>query len=635
MKIKTCVSVFLLLTTLAVFSQDNLYSALTIPKELKENANAVIRANKYQIIIESQQKMIITLNRVVTVLNEKGNVYPQAFVGYDNFRKVKKIEAKVYDENGLELKKYKKNDFIDQSAVDGGTLYSDSRVLFMGYTPTNYPYTVQFKYELETPNTAGIATWSPIIGYFSSIEKDTYTIVDNANLGLRFKEKNFDSYNIQTNKTERSTTYSLQNIAAIKPEDLSPSLREVTPTAMIASRLFHYNGVDGYASNWVEFGDWMIKSLLEGRNQLTIKTKNEVLKLVKGVNDPIEKAKKIYEYVQNSTRYISVQVGIGGIQPINSLEVDKLKYGDCKGLTNYTQALLNIVGVQSYYTVVEAGRHIEDFEDDFASLEQGNHIILAIPNNDDFIWLDCTSQLQPFGFIGDFTDSRNVLLVKEGESKIVKTPDYINDGNEQIINTKIKLNTDGSIRSQIKIISKGIQYDNRFYIEEKDHKDILEFYMNYWSEINNLKIESYKFNNDKSNVEFNEEISLSAKKYAVINNSNLIFAINMFNKNTFIPKRYRNRKLPLKIQRGYLDEDNFTIEIPDGYTVEVLPQKVEIKNKFGEYFVDYVLKESTIFYTRKLLIKKGLYEKLDYELYRKFRRKVAKQDKILVILNKK
>ncbi|NOY47446.1 MAG: DUF3857 domain-containing protein, partial [Chlorobi bacterium] len=118
MKYKTCVSVFLLLTTLTVFSQEDLYSALTIPKELKENANAVIRLNDVHVSIESQQKMTITLNRIVTVLNEKGNRYLHAAVGYDNYRKVKKIEVVIFNEVGKEIKRVKKKKFIDHSAVE-------------------------------------------------------------------------------------------------------------------------------------------------------------------------------------------------------------------------------------------------------------------------------------------------------------------------------------------------------------------------------------------------------------------------------------------------------------------------------------------------------------------------------------
>ena len=86
-------------------------------------------------------------------------------------------------------------------------------------------------------------------------------------------------------------------------------------------------------------------------------------------------------------------------------------YGDCKALTNYTRVLLKTVGIESYYTVVYGDRRIENFEQDFVSM-QGNHIILAIPSNDNYIYLECTSQTSPFGYNADFTDDRYALIVK-------------------------------------------------------------------------------------------------------------------------------------------------------------------------------------------------------------------------------
>mgnify|MGYP001126063175 FL=1 len=97
-------------------------------------------------------------------------------------------------------------------------------------------------------------------------------------------------------------------------------------------------------------------------------------------------------------RYISVQIGIGGWKPISAEEVDENKYGDCKGLTNYTKALLRTVGIESNYCVVSAGSEIKDISEDFPSM-QGNHVILNIPQEGKSdLWLECTSQDTPFNF---------------------------------------------------------------------------------------------------------------------------------------------------------------------------------------------------------------------------------------------
>lgn len=616
-------------------SQDISYTSISIPSSLKDHANAVVRLDESTIHIESRDNMTITKRRIVTVLNKAGNNYVDAIVGYDNYRKVKNIEAYIYDATGKQIKKFKRKDFIDHSAVDGGTLYSDSRVLFMGYTPINYPYTVEFICEIKTPNTAAIPSWYPIEGYFVSVEKSTYKIIDNANLNLKHKEKNFNNYSSILNEDNSSTlSYSIENVMALRPEDLSPSLRQIVPCALITAEKFHYNGLDGNASNWKEMGDWIKQNLLDGRDQVSEETKNIVLQLVKGVEDPVEKAKLIYNYVQNNTRYISVQVGIGGIQPIAASEVDELKYGDCKGLTNYTQALLNIVGVESYYTVVEAGKKIVNFEDDFPTLAQGNHIILCIPNNEDKIWLECTSQIHPFGFIGDFTDDRTVLVVKEDDSKIVKTEQYLEATNHQSISALIDLREDASIAASLEIKTKGIQYDNRFFLENQSDKDILEFYKELWGYVNGLDIESYKFNNNKDDIEFKEELKVYASSYASKIGDRLIFNANVFNRNNFVPDRYRNRTLPFEVQRGFIDEDIFKIKIPTGYTIEALPENKAITNKYGDYTISFEDGGDVIVVKRRLLIKRGTHPKTDYKTYRMFRKSISKNDNLNIALKK-
>lgn len=631
----------LLLVVLSVscfdcFSQEaEVYAASSIASDLVKDANAVIRLNQIELILDSQDKMRINLKRVITVFNERGNGYVGAYVGFDNNQKVKKVQAVVFDEQGEQIKKFKRSDFIDHSAVDGGTLYSDSRVLFLPYTPIKYPYTIEFIYEIESPNTAGIPSWTPLETYYLGLEKSTYTLTDNAHLGLRSKEKNFEGFEIESEKTEHSASYSATNIAALKPEELGPSLRSFVPEVMFAVNKFHYDGVDGEASNWKEFGDWMQNALLSGRDMVSARTTVTILELTADIPDAMERAKLVYEFVQNNTRYISVQVGIGGIQPITALEVDKLKYGDCKGLTNYTQALLKIANVNSFYTVVQAGDEIEDFDSDFASLEQGNHIILGIPKDDDMVWIDCTSQYSPFGFIGNFTDSRNVLQVKPNGSTILKTTEYTDADNYQNTTVAAVLNSDASMHADVKIKTTGIQYDGRFFIEKESEDNIQKYYKNYWRYINNLTLTNHTFKNDKDSVQFSEDLKLSAKSYAMTNKDQLIFCPNAFNRNTYVPDRYRNRKTPLVIPRGYVDEDYFTFIIPEDYTVEALPEEFLLETKFGTYQVNFKFENNQIVFTKRLLIKKGMYPKSDYEAYREFRKEILKRDAAFVVLKRK
>ena len=634
MNIKFIISTLLVLFSFFSFSQDQLTSSSSIDKDYLENANAVLRLSNTDVVIKSKNQMLISEHRVITVLNEKGNRFVSAIVGYDKYNKVKQLQAVVYDAYGEEIKKFKKKDFVDHSAVDGGTLYSDSRVLYMPYTPTSYPYTVDFSFSISTQNTAGIPSWKPIEGYFLSVQKSSYSLKDESNLGLNKKEYNFNDFSINIDTTDTTLNYELVDFKAFSYESDGPTFAEIFPRLSVTVNNFYFYGVDGQATNWKEFGDWILYKLLKGRDAVSPKTRQEILDLVDGIEDPIERARLVYTYVQENTRYISVQVGIGGVQPIPAIEVDNVKYGDCKGLTNYTLALMQIANVPAYYTVVEAGNDIIDFDDKFYSLEQGNHIILAIENGDKLLWVDCTSQAHPFGFVGDFTDNRKVLLVKQGTSKIVKTVEYSNQENLQTINANVKIDAQGGFTSDVKIETQGVRYDNRFFIANFSDKKINLYYKDFWEKINFLDIEDYSFNNDKNEILFTEDLKVKVGEYGKTFDDKLIFRANVFSSRVDVPTRYPNRKQPLVIKRGFQDIDSITITIPDGYKIDFVPEAVEIESDYGLYKVSYEVTSRKIIYNRNFVVKKGKYSKEDYANYRGFLKQIVKTDKSKIILTK-
>jgi bifunctional DNA-binding transcriptional regulator/antitoxin component of YhaV-PrlF toxin-antitoxin module len=631
----TLSQVFFLFFSVICFSQKIDYSSLLIPAELRENANAVIRDKLIEITIEDFNSMVVKEKKVVTVLNRLGNADARISESYDNNTKITKLSAKIYDAFGDEIKKYSKSKFLDISAVDGGTLYSDSRVKYVDYTPVSYPYTLVFESEYKTSTTGFIPWWFPINGYYVSVEKSTFILKNKKRISLRKKEKNFDAFEIKMNDSSAELMYSLSNQKAYKFENSSLPSRDILPKVIVSLNKFNLDGVNGEFTNWKEFGEWMHNSLIAGRDILDEPTKFKILDLVKNVEDPIEKAKIVYQFMQDKTRYISVQVGIGGWQPIAANQVDRVGYGDCKGLTNYTKALLDVVGVKSYYTLVYA-KEKRNIDKEFSSL-QGNHAILNIPNEGNDIWLECTSQTNPFGFLGSFTDDRNVLVVTPDGGIIKRTVSYKNEQNLQTIKGEIELFKNGDVKATLKRVSKGIQYDDKFSFVNFTKEELIKNYKSSdWSYNNNLEINSVKLINDKEKIVFTEDLELSINNYAAINENEYLFRVNFFNKESYIPKRYRKRKLPLKLNRGYKDVDEYVIKIPATYHLGLLPQNREITTKFGSYSITFKKIDDTTFtYKKSILIKEGTYPKEDYKTYRSFRRSIAKLENIRIAITKK
>ena len=431
-------------------------------------------------------------------------------------------------------------------------------------------------------------------------------------------------------------TYTIENVPGIKSESLSPSETEIKPRAFIVLNKFSYDGIKAEIDNWNDFGVWMYKNLIVGRAKVDEGTKAKIQSLIADATSDIEKAKIIYEFMQNKTRYISVQVGIGGFQPITAAEVDRVSYGDCKGLSNYMMALLKIAGVESYYTHVQAGNEIVGFYDDFASLEQGNHVILNIPNDGDDIWLECTSQKAPFGFIGDFTDNRNVLVITPEGGKIKRTKKYETEENFQKTTGSYTLNNTGKIDVEVTVTTEGTQYANRYHVADRSELEKDKYYKGYWRNINNVSIEEINHENDKENIVFTEKVKFNADAYGLKTGNRILFAPNALNKYNSIPDRYRNRKFPLKIERGFYDVDTYEIKLPSDYKIEAIPEDTVLEDKFGSYSYSITQKDDqTLVYQRSIKIEDGQYPKEEYKNYRKFIKKIVKFDNSKIVLVKK
>jgi hypothetical protein len=628
-------TLFFCLFTLASLAQKSEYSSLIISDSLKQNADAVVRLDQMDIAIASQRSMNIKIQRIVTVLNVQGLSDIEAYQHYDKSTTIKNIEAIVYDAFGNEIKKIKRKDFKDQSAVSGSTLFSDNRVIYLEYTPISYPFTIVYTSEIENSNTAFIPRWYFLGSYNLSVEKSVLNVSYPNNLGFKKKEFQFSDFKIQkTIDTDTKLSYAAANILARKAEDYSPSSDNLFPKVMMGLEKFHLEGYDGTATTWEAFGKWYADNILTETTVLPEETKTKIKALVGNEKDPIKKAKIIYDYVQKKSRYVNIAVGIGGWKPMLASDVDRLGYGDCKALSNYTKALLQVVDVPSYNTILYGDRNKSNIQSDFVSM-QGNHMILAIPTGDNYTWLECTSQDDPFGYQGTFTDDRDVLVVKPEGGAIVRTKIYEDKENTQKDKGAYSIDENGNFSGSISIISEGSQYSKKYGIEHLQPTEKEKHYKDYWDNINNLKINKISFVNDKENIRFTEDAQVTAVNYATILSNKMMFVVDAFNQNTGSVKRIRNRKNPFEIQRGYLDSDEIEINLPAGFTIEFLPSNFELKGKFGEYKTEIVKKDSNkLTYKRSMFLNKGKYSNKEYDEYRLFMEQVAKNDNAKIILTK-
>lgn len=626
-------TLFFILFCYLSFSQDAVKEGGITLDDLKEGANSVVKKSIMKVTVLNQKSLNIKSSKTVLVLNNEGLRNLDTEVGYDKSLKIKALEAKHYDAAGKLIKVYRGSDFKDQSVADGFSVFSDDRKRFLNFTPIQFPFILEFSYETETDNTAFLPTWFPMENYLGAVQKSEYSITYPQDLGFRYKEFNLQGFNIKKETLPNTIRFTMENQMAIKAEAYNPSGRKIFPFVTFATDKFYLEGVEGTAANWAEFGSWMNANLLKGMDELPAETITAIRKLAETEKDPIKKARIVYDFVQKKTRYVSIQLGIGGWKPMPAKDVDRLGYGDCKALSNYTKALLAAVGVPSYYTIVYADDTKRDIIEDFVSM-QGNHAILAIPQGEKLLFLECTSQISPFSYQGDSTDDRNVLIVTPEGGKIVRTGNFTDRENLQQIKGNYAIDENGNLTGSYAAVSNGIQYENKYLLERKSKPEIEEFYKNTLLHIKNLSLTSSRFKNDREKIEFTENIELTAEGYAQKINGDLIFSTNAFNVNRHIPQRYRSRKNSFEVERGFTDNDEVTVDIPAKYKLEGVPEPLELKCKFGSYSFEYnyVAGSNTLSYKRQWVLNRGSYPKEEYDEFRKFMEDVAKYDNNKILL---
>ncbi len=617
------------------YAQEN-YDTALIPKDLLPYASAVVRNEEVTIEVKDLDNTLCHIKRAVTILNKNGDDEAEIRAYHDKANVIKTIKGTIYNQYGKLTGKFSESDFQDVDAVSRSTLFDDTKVKHYNPSVNNYPYTVVYDYEYKSKQSLSFSDWMPTESSDISIEKSSFTFSCKPDFKIRYKELNLPTTVVTgTNKQGENTyTWQVSNVKAVRSEPYSPSYDKFLSIVKISPETFNYLGVPGSFTDWNGMGKWIYDKLLASRKALPASTVARMKEITDGITEPKLKAKKIYEYMQGKTHYISVQVGIGGYQPFLASDVDQQNYGDCKALVNYTQALLKAADIDSYYCIVKSGTMKRSPLPDFASMNQFDHVILCIPFKNDTTFVECTSQQIPFGFLSDFTDDRDVLACTPQGGKLMHTTKYPPQNNLQQCKASFTLAADGTLTGNMFTTFKGTQYDNRESIIDEPVKEQIKSLQRIYP-INNLEIEQFNFKQDKSvQPVTTETIKLTAADYGSVNNGKIDFLANATNRHNNVPREVRNRRQALYINTGYTDEDEISYTLPKGYHVDMRPAAINIEKPFGKFSVTALVDGNQLIYKRKLQVTNGTYNKDLYQDLVDFYQSISETDNSNITLVK-
>jgi len=612
------------------FSQ-GLYDVAKIPEELKKEAVAVVRNEEQFFDIKGIGSAQYDYKIAITILNKAGDDFGEMAEVYDKFTSIYNIKATLYDATGKKVKDYKSSDIKDQSLISDFSIFEDNRLKLLKFVSLTYPYTVEYSFSQDFKGVLSFPSWRDLKGFAVAVEKSAYTIQKNKDYKMRF----LTSSGLKTDSLVLGDKVQYKwksvNVPAIAGEPLSTGIDNVSNWVKASPNQFEYDGSTGDFDNWKNFGSWIYK-LNEGGNKLPDATKLLVQNLIKEAKTPKEKIRILYNHLQQNTRYVSVQLGIGGFRPILAEKVAQVNYGDCKALSNYMKALLNEAGIASNLIVI--GNGMPSLNTNYSSIGQANHMILCVPLANDTTFLECTSQYKPMGFIGYSNSDRNVLMVTESGGKIVHTPSYNAKDNYQIRKTNITFAEDGSANLDMKSIYGNAQFEENFDMMLKEPVDQRKIII----ENNNIpgaELLTYKYEQkDKTLPVMNEEISFKTNQLLTKGGDKVFLTLNQTNRKENVPLKVENRKTYFAVPFSYNDEDEINYTLPKGYMVEFIPKDISITSEFGTYSAKFVSRDNTITYIRKQMMNNKKYPPEKYNEYVDFYKKIYQADKQKAVLTK-
>lgn len=583
--------------------------ALPFLKCQAQEEYAVVNKSIETVNIESHNSYTYKKHIEILIKDEKAEALADFNLSTNGFTKLVKMDCTISTPEGVILQKYKKSD-IKQTEYST-ELASDE---VMKYLDTDLPrYPVVVTYDVEVQNSGNVLLYPafyPVTGYCLGLKEASYSLTIPEDFEIKYSQLYSQLKPTETidAKGRKVITFEVKDLKPVKQEGYAKPLDTFVPAVYFTPAKIEYFKTTASMESWQEFGKW-IWGLTESQNILPDDVKAKVHSLADGLTTNHDKIAALYKYLGESTRYASIQLGIGGFKPLDPIFVCKNGIGDCKALTNLMKLMLREIGIESVYTIIstEEARLVKESP----NFMQMDHVILKVPDGDKDLWLECTNPKLPLGYVHKGIAGHDAIEITADGGKFVTLPEYGFDMNCNNSEMKMKLHEDG--KADISFVD---SYEYHLYNDlrslatasQKDRKDAITVMYNLpFADLKTVEITDNSKPFETPNITIKTEAT--GVKIANISGSRLFVTMNPMHSNAGKSDLAENREHELFIERGKVVTESVELEIPEDMTVESSLQLPNCTNEVGTFLAQSIKDGNKIKIETTLAIHKGTYSK--------------------------
>jgi len=582
---------------------------------LPETAKAVVLLDDETYTVDAKGQAVLHEREVIKILRPQGRDDAYPAVWYDKDSKVLSLHAWSIDPAGHEYT-VKDSEMSEVSPPGlGGQLFEDIKIKVADPPGRDPGGIVAYEYDKRERPYLAETDWDfqgdmPVVN-------QSFTLVLPAGFTYTTTwahHPKVDAIDLENQKYR----WEMNNEPAIDLEriPMSPS------SLSLAGRMtVHYAG-PGLAfpedGTWRGIGEWYT-SLSHDRLAASPAIAAKAAELTAGKTDFYDKAEAIGDFVQQHIRYFVIEMGVGGFQPHYAADIFRGGYGDCKDKATVLSAMLSTVGIHSALLMVDTQRGVVDPD---APSITGNHMIAAIeiPKGYDspklhsvvtlasgkrYLIFDPTWEDTPFGEIEDNLQGSYALLIEGPDSQIIQIPVLSPDLNTIHRSATLTLAADGTLKGTVVERYFGdVAERDRMELKELDASKQQEFIDHRVSRdlmaatVSGLQIQNVGALDKDLTTSFN----VTADHFASSVGPLIMVRPRVFGTYA-LPVDHKTRKVAIDLRRTMQGTDTFDIQLPDGYTVDELPDPVKADVGFASYESSTKLEGRTLHYTRTYTVR--------------------------------
>ncbi len=614
----------------------------------EKNISAVVLQKDILVSLDSDGKITTTENYAVKILSREGRREAVAVAPYlVSSGKIREITAWIIAPNGT-IKEYDKKSVIDQIS-DPDDVYNEGRIKIIDAsgdtdTGTVFGYTIVS----EEPPLFYQDIWRSQDDLPTLLSR--YTL--NLPKGWKAVGKTFNHETIEPQVNGTSYSWELRNLAPIPKEPMSPSFGNLVPLVAINySPENASQAVNKAFASWLDVSRWAT-AMYEPQVIIDDNIAGKARELTATAQTELEKIQAIGKYVQN-LQYISIDIGVGygnGYRPRPSNLVMSRGYGDCKDKANLMRAMLKTLKIEAYPMAIYSGDPSK-VREEWASPSQFNHCIIAVKVSDAtesptiikhptlgrLLIFDATDAFTPVGDLPDYLQGSFALIMAGENGGLIQmpiTPPTFNTWKRKV---DVNLAEDGSIKGTISEKASGqpSTYARAMSrsLAATDFNKAIEGWLTRGA--TGAKLVKLTSEDKQAEASFNLDIEFSAGAYGqLMQNRLLVFKPAIVSRSDSIYLTEKTRIHPIVFDSDSFDE-TATFSLPKGFSIDEMPDAVNLETSFGKYSSKYEVKDGKLIYSRSLVTKRTTMPADKYSTVRDFYTRILAAEQSPVVLLRK